>query len=39
MTFTEKVDVLDLIIKTMEEHEKHLDELVAKLEEQVRRLS
>ena len=32
MSFTEKIDVLDLIIKTMEEHEKRLDELVTKLE-------
>ena len=32
MSFTEKVDVLDLLIKILEEHEKRLDELVSKLE-------
>ena len=30
--FTQKIDVLDLIIETLKEHEKHLDELIARLE-------
>lgn len=30
--FTEKIDVLDLIINTHTEHEEKLDELVTKLE-------
>jgi len=32
MSFTEKVDVLDLLIKILEEHEKRLDQLIARLE-------
>ena len=32
MSFTEKVDVLDLLIKILEEHEKRLDQLVSRLE-------
>ena len=35
MSFTEKVDVLDLLIKVLEEHEKMLDELITRLERQV----
>ena len=31
--FTQKIDVLDLIIETLKEHEKHLDELITRLEE------
>lgn len=33
MSFTEKIDVLDLIINTLNEHEKKLDSLVTRLEE------
>lgn len=32
MSFTEKMDVLDLIIETLKEHEKALDELAYRLE-------
>jgi hypothetical protein len=32
MSFTEKMDVLDLIIETLKEHEKVLDEIVYRLE-------
>ena len=32
MSYTEKIDVLDLLIKILREHEKRLDELVASLE-------
>ncbi|MCW4049122.1 MAG: hypothetical protein NWE89_05230 [Candidatus Bathyarchaeota archaeon] len=32
MSFTEKVDVLDLIINILQEHEQKLDELVTRLE-------
>lgn len=32
MSFTEKIDVLDLLIKILEEHEARLDELVRRLE-------
>jgi len=32
MTYTEKVDVLDMIIEVLREHEKTLDLLIAKLE-------
>jgi len=32
MSFTEKIDVLDLLIKILQEHEKKLDELVERLE-------
>lgn len=38
MSFTEKIDVLDLIIKTMEDHEKVLDGLVAKMESMASKL-
>ena len=31
MSFTEKVDVLDLLINILREHEENLDELVEKL--------
>jgi hypothetical protein len=31
MSYTEKIDVLDLIISTLMEHEKRLDELLRKL--------
>ena len=33
MTFSEKVDVLDLIIEVLKEHEKTMDGQLAKLEE------
>lgn len=32
MSFTEKIDVLDLIIKILNDHEKKFDELVERLE-------
>jgi len=32
MSFTEKVDVLDLLVNILQEHERRLDELVARLE-------
>jgi len=32
MSFTEKIDVLDLLIEILMEHEKRLDELVYSLE-------
>lgn len=33
MTYTGKIDVLDLIINVLREHEKRIDELISKLEE------
>lgn len=35
MSFTEKIDVLDLIIKVLEEHEAKLDALITRLENRV----
>lgn len=32
MSFSQKIDVLDLIIATLKEHEKTLDTLIARLE-------
>jgi len=32
MSFTEKIDVLDLIINTLTEHEERIDKLVTRLE-------
>jgi len=32
MSYTEKIDVLDLLITILREHEEKLDELVARLE-------
>ena len=32
MSYTEKIDVLDLIIEILQEHEKTLDQLVGRLE-------
>ena len=32
MSFTEKMDVLDLIIETLKEHERVLDEIMYRLE-------
>lgn len=32
MPYTEKIDVLDLIIETLREHEKSLDRIAARLE-------
>ena len=32
MSFTEKIDVLDLIIQTLNEHEQKLSEIVERLE-------
>ena len=32
MSFTEKVDVLDLLVNILREHEEKLDELVSRLE-------
>ena len=33
MSYTEKIDVLDLLINVLQEHEKKLDALVGRLEE------
>ena len=38
MTYTSKVDVLDMIIEVLREHEKTLDVLVRRLEDAVNRL-
>jgi len=38
MSFIEKMDVLDLIISVLQDHEKTLDELVFRLEKAVKRL-
>lgn len=35
MSYTEKIDVLDLLINILREHEEKLDELIARLEAQV----
>ena len=35
MSFSEKIDVLDMIIKILTEHEKKLDELVERFEKAV----
>ena len=32
MSYTEKIDVLELLIAVLQEHERRLDELVARLE-------
>jgi hypothetical protein len=32
MNYTEKIDVLDLIIEVLKEHEKALDEIVSRLD-------
>jgi len=32
MSYTEKIDVLDMIIEILQEHEKKIDELVSRLE-------
>jgi len=32
MSFTEKIDVLDMLINILREHEEKLDELVARIE-------
>ncbi len=32
MSFTEKIDVLDMIIAILQEHEKNLDELINRFE-------
>lgn len=39
MSFPEKVDVLDLLINILREHEKKFDELVSRLEEVVDKLA
>ena len=33
MTYTEKIDVLELLIKILQDHEKKLDEYVTRMEE------
>jgi len=38
MSFSEKVDVLDLVISTLKEHEKALDEAVHRLEKALDRV-
>lgn len=38
MTYTKQVDVLDMIIEVLREHEKVLDSQVARLEDAVNRL-
>ena len=35
MSYTEKIDVLDLIIQVLKEHEKTLDQLITRLEKSV----
>ena len=32
ISYTEKIDVLDLLINTLKEHERKLDEVVSRLE-------
>ena len=39
MTFTEKIDVIDMIIDVWQDHEKKFDELENRLEQLVNRLS
>ena len=39
MSFTEKIDVLDLLIETEREHEAKFDELLERLEKAVNRLT
>jgi len=39
MTFTEKIDVIDMIIDVWQDHEKKFDELENRLEQLVTRLS
>jgi len=38
MSFTEKIDVLDLLIKILREHEEKMDRLVERAEIAVKRL-
>ena len=38
MTYTSKVDILDMIIEVLREHEKTLDSHIARLEDAVDRL-
>jgi len=38
MSYTEKIDVLELLISILREHEAKLDELVSRLEDAVLRL-
>ena len=35
MAYTERIDVLDLIIQVLRDHEKTLDQLIARLEKSV----
>lgn len=35
MNYTEKIDVLDLIIEVLKEHEKALDEIVSRLDARI----
>jgi len=37
MSFTEKIDVLDLLIQSLQDHEAKLDELIERLEAQAPR--
>ena len=37
MSFIEKMDVLDLIISVLQDHEKTLDQLITRLEKTLRR--
>jgi len=39
MGYTEKIDVLDMIIDVLRDHEKTLDQLIARLEDTLRRLT
>jgi hypothetical protein len=36
MSYVEKMDVLDLIIETLKEHEKALDEIVSRLDARIK---
>jgi len=39
MSYTEKIDVLDLLINVLREHEEKLDELVERMEQTVSSLN
>jgi len=39
MSYTERIDVLDLIIQVLREHEKTLDQLIARLEGSINRFA
>lgn len=39
MSYTQKIDVLDMIIKVLQDHEKTLDQLITRLEENISSLA